>query len=359
MLAPMAAHAAVMCGQTITSSMTLDQDLTCSGNGIFINADNVVLDLAGHTVTGPTPTTTGSGPRGVIALQNRTGIVIRNGTIRRFDSGVDVAPGVSASTLTGLTLDANATGVRINTGASTIHVSADTITNTTRFSAIQMGGNGHVVEDNTMSNGNGAGVFLSGNDNVIRNNRISDMGTNGILISSFPTNPGPFTNNQVVGNIISGSARLFNSSSISVNRGSGTLIQGNEVNGRGSSPGVFLIDSADTVVTRNSLTNNSSGALVRGSSSGTRLSGNRADQNVFAGLAVESQPTGTLIADNTAAANGGNGIDVKSPSATVARNTAAYNSGFGIFAVNGVTDGGGNRAFGNGQPAQCTPNIAC
>ena len=30
----------------------------------------------------------------------------------------------------------------------------------------------------------------------------------------------------------------------------------------------------------------------------------------------------------------------------------------GIEAVFGVTDGGGNRAHGNGNPSQCT-NVAC
>ena len=34
------------------------------------------------------------------------------------------------------------------------------------------------------------------------------------------------------------------------------------------------------------------------------------------------------------------------------------NGDLGIEAVFGVTDGGGNKAFGNGNPLQCT-NITC
>jgi len=39
-------------------------------------------------------------------------------------------------------------------------------------------------------------------------------------------------------------------------------------------------------------------------------------------------------------------------------NVANNNGGFGIVAVPGVIDGGGNRAAGNGNPLQCT-NVFC
>jgi hypothetical protein len=39
-------------------------------------------------------------------------------------------------------------------------------------------------------------------------------------------------------------------------------------------------------------------------------------------------------------------------------NTANDNVDFGIEAVPGVIDGGGNRAFGNGNPLQCL-NVVC
>ena len=360
MLVPMAAHAAVSCGQTITTSITLDHDLHCpASHGINIGASNVVLDLGGHTITGPAPGS-GSTLRGVGVLSNRTGVTVRNGAIRGFDQGVDVHPGANNTTLTGLTLDRNGLGIRINTGASANRVIGNTIVNTTQFSAIQMGGNGHLVENNTMSNGNGAGVFLSGNDNVVRGNRINEMGQNAVSIGAFPTNPGPFVNNQVIGNQISGSGRVGNATSMVVSNGSGTRIEGNSVNGRRATPGIFVLNSAGTVVAGNALTNNSStGVLVRGTSTGTRVIGNQSSQNTFSGITIEDGPTSTVVADNFVSGNGGNGIDVRSPSTTVARNTAVYNANLGIFAVAGVTDGGGNRAFGNGNPAQCSPPITC
>jgi parallel beta-helix repeat protein len=358
-VAPMAAHAAVACGQTITVSTTLDHDLHCpSGHGVNIGASNVTLDLGGHTVTGPAPA--GAGLRGVGVLQNRTGVSVRNGVIRGFDQGVDVHPGASGTVLTSLVLDANGTGIRIGTGTSAGRVTNNVIVNTVQFSGIQMGGNGHLVENNAFHKGNGAGVFLSGNNNVVRGNRINEMGQNAISIGAFPSNPGPFVDNQVIGNQINGSGRVGNATSIVVSDGSGTRIEGNAVNGRRTTPGIFVLNSANTVVAGNSLANHSStGILIRGSSTGTRVIGNQSAQNTFSGISVENGPTGTLVADNYVASNGSNGIDVRSASTTVARNTAVANGNLGIFAVAGVTDGGGNRAFNNGNPAQCSPNIAC
>jgi hypothetical protein len=68
---------------------------------------------------------------------------------------------------------------------------------------------------------------------------------------------------------------------------------------------------------------------------------------------------------NLAIANGDDGIyaaqggvDEFGP-IVVSRNTAAFNTDLGIDTWGaGVIDGGGNRAFGNGNPAQCA-NVTC
>jgi parallel beta-helix repeat protein len=65
----------------------------------------------------------------------------------------------------------------------------------------------------------------------------------------------------------------------------------------------------------------------------------------------------TVISRNLVTGNGDDGIDVGAASSTVTRNTAAENVDLGIEAVPGV-DGGGNRAFGNGNPLQCL-NVEC
>jgi hypothetical protein len=51
-------------------------------------------------------------------------------------------------------------------------------------------------------------------------------------------------------------------------------------------------------------------------------------------------------------------IEVRPQSIGAARNLAIGNGDLGILALAGVTDAGGNRAAGNGNPAQCA-GVAC
>ena len=76
------------------------------------------------------------------------------------------------------------------------------------------------------------------------------------------------------------------------------------------------------------------------------------------GIRVEPQAAGTLLQANITTRNGDDGIDVESQATTVTANVANDNTDLGIEAVSGVTDGGGNRASGNGNPAQCT-GVVC
>jgi hypothetical protein len=76
------------------------------------------------------------------------------------------------------------------------------------------------------------------------------------------------------------------------------------------------------------------------------------------GILVDPDATGTLLSGNVAVRSGDDGIDVDAPGTTLAGNLAAHNHDLGIEAVPGVVDGGGNRAWGNGNPVQCT-NISC
>lgn len=76
------------------------------------------------------------------------------------------------------------------------------------------------------------------------------------------------------------------------------------------------------------------------------------------GLFVDAQSQDVLVQGNAANQNGDDGIDVQTPGTSIARNTANSNTDLGIEAVEGVMDGGGNTAFGNGNPFQCL-NVVC
>ncbi|MEU4508133.1 right-handed parallel beta-helix repeat-containing protein [Nonomuraea wenchangensis] len=131
----------------------------------------------------------------------------------------------------------------------------------------------------------------------------------------------------------------------------------------------FRLDSVTNARVERSaaLGNTLNGILLTGTSRGTVLYRNSAVNNDLDGIFVSSSVTGTRIYNNDANGNGTatgappqDGIDVDATdAATVIRDNRARNNGdLGIEATPGVTDGGGNHASGNGNPAQCL-NIAC
>lgn len=80
------------CNMQITASFVLANDLTCPGDAFVIHVDNVVLDLNGHTLTGP-----GMGPQTWpnpqldsvgVRTGGHTGVTVRNGKISGFSTGI-------------------------------------------------------------------------------------------------------------------------------------------------------------------------------------------------------------------------------------------------------------------------------
>jgi len=68
-----------MCGQTLIADTVLDADLTgCSGNGISIGDDNIVLNCQGHDITGLGADDSDYG----IYLNNHTNVTIENCSMR-------------------------------------------------------------------------------------------------------------------------------------------------------------------------------------------------------------------------------------------------------------------------------------
>ena len=76
------------------------------------------------------------------------------------------------------------------------------------------------------------------------------------------------------------------------------------------------------------------------------------------GIFVGAFTAGTLLRDNVAHDNAGDGIEVRGAASRLADNVANDNGDWGIDAAAGVTDLGGNSASGNGQAAQCR-NLFC
>src|SRR5687768_17465262 len=111
----------VGCGGVITTNTTLDSDIgPCAGDGLIIAANSVVLNLNGHTITG-----TGSGA-GVRAAQV-TGVVIKNGTVTGFHTGVQLDE-ADSNTVRVMTATQNIRGINVS-GSDGNQIVLNTLTN--------------------------------------------------------------------------------------------------------------------------------------------------------------------------------------------------------------------------------------
>ena len=108
---------------TITADTTLDSDLVnCPTTGIVIGADNVTLDLNGHTIDGDgTIPSVGGGGGGYledfgVSIFNHDGITVKDGSIRQFGQGLS-AFGARDIRLLGLAASQNHIGITVGAAA--------------------------------------------------------------------------------------------------------------------------------------------------------------------------------------------------------------------------------------------------
>jgi parallel beta-helix repeat protein len=404
------------CGRVITSDTKLRADIVnCVGPAIVIGADHITLDLNGHKLDG-----TGLGA-GVDNYDGHEGVVIRRGTIQQFDAGVGVAGGRN-NHLHNLTLSDNDEGIVVlessgnrierNTAsgnkftgvivdASNNQVERNTAkANGPPFGeGIVLGGSNNLVEKNAVS-ANGTGIWLGGflvgsaTNNLVQRNTLSG---DRILVDGADSN-------DVVRNTVSGAGIHLESSNEnriannvvfdSANDGIGVsgVSQQNHIEGnstfRNAGAGILIgfsgFSDGNNLVEHNSTYQNGKGIAIveananqvlgnRTFSNGVgidvgggfderdnRIEDNLALANTEDGIRISDRSFGTLLARNRTIGNRGDGIDVDNPDplTTLTQNTAIGNSELGIEAEPGVTDGGGNRAVGNGDPAQCV-GVVC
>ena len=327
LLAAPAAGNHVQCGDTITRDTTLDSDLACAGDGLTLETSGVTLDLSGHTIEGA-----GASGRGII-VWSYDHVTIRNGTISGFSDGVDT-DGARGTTLRDMVLQRNGAGLHCAYAPECR------------------------IED-SIARANDAGVEVDAADGgrpeptVVRRNLIRNNGQ---------------------GISITGQAAVVTGNRIEHNRGDGIRndyglpvdIRRNVVSYNGDE-GVRIYYIADATVAANRIVGNAgAGVGVHGSSGefgDTRaiVDGNRIERNRGDGVLVEGQGVDAVVQRNQTDRNGDDGIDVDfgtyAPDCcfeiVVRANKAFFNADLGIEAAPGATDGGGNRAKHNGDPAQC------
>jgi hypothetical protein len=365
------------CGQVITEDTTLENDVTdCSGDGLVIGADGITLDLNGHTVSGAPCDTDCPANRGIDNTAGYDGVGVLNGTIRGFGYAVALV-GADENSLDGLTVGGfpvarSFTGVSLADsvdnelehitalgGDPAVELSAsdrNTISRSQldggvsirvgRSLALLDGSDENLVERSRLAGEGGAAVFDSTGNRLVRNtiggegdaiglagahrtviahNTIAASGFGAIAIAMYQNSDD---------NVIRGNDLPANGISI---RGDRNRIRGNDV----QAGFAFLDVSAIEIL----------------SGDANRIVRNRAREGAD-DIAVRSGATATLIRGNVVVDAMDDGIDADAPGTVIRANTANRNGDLGIEAVEGVIDGGGNRASGNGNPLQCL-NVVC
>ena len=262
-----AAFAAPGCGDTITTNTTLTADIgPCLGTGLFIGADNIVLNLNGHTVSGTVAEGEGAG----ILLTGRTNVRIQGGTVRAFDAGIHIDGGGS-NLVTAMQLLDNigegggplGDGIAINSSNNTIARSS-VIHNGPYGGITVLGGTGNLIQANKVRNNNvprsdapideDIGIRIeAGSGHVIRNNQVTGNSLDGISIFTIAHD------NRVIGNL--------------------TELNGYHLEAHRFGSGIIVFGDSNIVRENVSGRNRADGIEVRLNGTGNRLVQNQAARN--------------------------------------------------------------------------------
>jgi parallel beta-helix repeat protein len=293
-----AAASPLQCGATVTHNVTLRSDLLgCPGDGLIIGAAGVKVDLHGFTIGGSkTAGSAGIRDQGYAGLQVVGGGL--HATIQDFEVGVLVShgatPSISAiatrSVTYGVRLD-SARGATIrgnDVGFFEVGPALDTCSTATAPAAILLVDSDRALVRDNRAELSGFGIVLVRSDDaILRNNGAAPLGSDGNVCS-----------------------------------------------------GIVLVDSARATLVGNTTTENRSGKVGGGD-----------------GIFVDAASPGAVLRENVALTNTDDGIDVERSGTKLVGNRADDNDDLGIEAVPGVR-GSGNTATGNHNPAQCV-GIVC
>jgi parallel beta-helix repeat protein len=355
------AHAAtpvdVSCGETIMADTTLANDLLdCPNNGIVIGADDITLDLNGHTLDGDNELIDPCPKKefcdfGVVD-ERHTGVTITGGTVREFGTGVGVFAArkdrlshLSAveNIFNGI-LVVQSTRIRVERNM----VERNGLTKDYPGLALVDSHDNRIVRNSLSANAD-LGLFtINADDNLIAKNRLVRNPELGAIIEGD-------------GNEIAGNRIVRNGGGIALT-GSRNAITRNRIT-KSRIAGIGLEGGDDNLVAHNAVHGTGRDGILLGLTftehgHDNRVIGNRVRGAGRDGVRVAKKAIDTLLKGNRVSGAGDDGIDVRRAATKLTRNRASHNADLGIEAVRGVINGGGNTASHNGDSAQCT-HILC
>ena len=351
----------VSCGDTITADTTLDSDLVnCPNHGIVIGADDVTLDLNGHTVDGDGTAAANCDNQKEpcdfgLFNDGHDGVTVMHGSVREF------AAGVLFGTATGKARNNRVLGVASTRnqfiGLGIFSQIRSLVRNSSGDGSLDREGNGlalgdsshvRIVNSSFRHNAHVGIVTFESTRNLIQGNLFARNADEGILMEG--------------GDRFQVRRNRFVRDDITLGPGSRTVISHNRI----SRPrdGIRVEKGHDNLVAHNVVVDARHVGITLGihdpfiGGVHNTVLGNMVKGSHLDGIVVVSKDRGSLLTGNIVIGSGDDGFDVDSRTTTLTGNRAVRNDDLGIEAVFGVIDGGGNKARTNGNPLQCT-NITC
>ncbi len=335
------------CGDVVTTSVKLTQDLDCSAASaaaaLTIGADDVTIDLGGHRLVGRI---------GLVGVADGgfDGLVLRNGTLTRFSravvlqdaggsrlkalvaDGSDVAlllHGAHDATLASVQAHGGDYGLGIEAASDGVRVADSLLVGQTSGAYVDAS-DGTTIVRTTVSGEDGLSVFDSDHSRIADSHFIGFF--DGMRVNG--------SDNVIARDTILAAQSGFFGRSL-VLTGDRNVVRDSSVSDGGFSgnPGFDVVSGTGNVLRRNV------------------LAGPVGWEEPKDGILVEAAALDTLLVENASSGYADDGIEVDAASTTLRSNIANDNGDLGIEAVTGV-HGRGNQASGNGNPAQCT-GVVC
>ena len=240
------ARAAVQCGQRIKHSITLGRNLNnCRGDGLVVRANNITINLNGHTVDGR-----GRRSSAGVRIAGFHGVTVTGGVIRQFGRGIWLVRANDDKIVSNVVTGSFDEGIFTNETSARPLIQSNRISGSgTRHHAVDADGidargAGVRALKNTVRHSNDDGIDVGGTGSVIDGNSVSGSGHDGIDIDSL-----------------------------------GSMVQNNVSNGNGDD-GIGVGRNARNVVLRNNITNGNADLGIQ-PIAGTAIDGggNRASGN--------------------------------------------------------------------------------
>ena len=313
---------AVVCGQVITQTTKVSNDLTnCPGDGLVIGAAHIKLDLGKHVIDG-------------------------DGVNAATDDGIDNTGGFDNVSIKGGKIQQFSVGVHLTNASKNKVEHVEVLQNAPRGILLQ-GSNDNEIEHNSAHN-DFDGIFLVNSDrNKIAHNEAFANGSSGIVLQ-FGNDDNVVEHNQSFGHPYAG---------ITEDGSTGTKISYNDVHDN-TGNGILPFNSTGLTIGHNSVKHNAMVGIYLFNVDGSLVDDNKIDSNNSNRILTQIGSTGNGILKNHSDRNGADGIHVIDPGNTLAKNHADKNGSLGIFAAAGNVDGGGNKAKHNGNPLECI-GVSC